>query len=59
MVAWKKAGNGVTQESSGKKGDHVVGDFYVKFNDLYNAEVAQLEAQGMSREEAEEKAPIQ
>ena len=49
MVAWKKAGNGVTPESSGKKGDHLVGDFYVKFNDLYKAEVAQLEAQGMSR----------
>ena len=58
MVAWKKAGNGVTPESSGKKGDHLVGDFYVKFNDLYKAEVAQLEAQGMSKEEAEEKAPI-
>ena len=63
MVAWKKAGNGVTPngvtpESSGKKGDHLVGDFYVKFNDLYKAEVAQLEAQSMSREEAEQKAPI-
>ena len=58
MIAWKKAGNGVTPESSGKKGDHLVGDFYVKFNDLYKAEVAELEAKGMSKEEAEEKAPI-
>ena len=58
MIAWKKAGNGVTPESSGKKGDHLVGDFYVKFNDLYKAEVAELEAKGMSKEEAEENAPI-
>ena len=58
MIAWKKAGNGVTPESSGKKGDHLVGDFYVKFNDLYKAEVSDLMAGGMSKEEAEEKAPI-
>lgn len=57
MLAWKMAGNGETPESSGKKGDHLVGDYYVKFNDIYKEEVAKLVAGGMSQEEAEKEAP--
>ena len=58
MLAWLKCGNGETPESSGKKGDHLVGDYYVKFNDLLKAEVAELVAGGMPEEEAEKNAPI-
>ena len=58
MLAWLKCGNGETPESSGKKGDHLVGDYYVKFNDLLKAEVAELVAGGMDSEEAEKNAPI-
>lgn len=58
MMAWKKCGEGVTPQSSGKKGDHLVGDFYVKFNDLYKAEVEELIASGMSKEEAEKSSPL-
>ena len=58
MLAWLKCGNGVTPESSGMKGDHLVGDFYVKFNDLFKAEVKELVAGGMSEEDAEKNAPI-
>ncbi len=58
MLAWLKCGNGETPESSGKKGDHLVGDYYVKFNDLLKAEVADLVAGGMDPEEAEKNAPI-
>jgi arginyl-tRNA synthetase len=58
MLAWLKCGNGETPESSGKKGDHLVGDYYVKFNDLLKAEVSELVAGGMDPEEAEKKAPI-
>ena len=58
MLAWLKCGNGETPESSGKKGDHLVGDYYVKFNDLLKAEVAGLVAGGMPEEEAEKNAPI-
>ncbi|MBR2947434.1 MAG: arginine--tRNA ligase [Bacteroidales bacterium] len=58
MMAWKMCGEGVTPQSSGKKGDHLVGDFYVKFNDLYKEEVNRLVAQGISKEEAEKSAPI-
>ena len=57
MLAWLKKGNGETPESSGKKGDHLVGDYYVAFNDMYKAEVDDLVAGGMSREEAEKNAP--
>ena len=57
MLAWLKMGNGETPESSGKKGDHLVGDYYVAFNDMYKAEVDDLVAGGMSREEAEKNAP--
>ena len=57
MLAWLKKGNGETPESSGKKGDHLVGDYYVAFNDMYKAEVDDLVASGMPKEEAEKNAP--
>ena len=60
MLAWKKYGNGETPETSGKKGDHLVGDYYVSFDKYYKAEVkelmAQFTAQGMSDDEAKAKA---
>ena len=60
MLAWKKYGNGETPETSGKKGDHLVGDYYVSFDKHYKAEVkelmAQFTAQGMNDEEAKAKA---
>lgn len=60
MLAWLKWGNGVTPETSGKKGDHLIGDFYVAFDKHYKEERAELEkeymAQGMGEEEAKEKA---
>ena len=60
MLAWKKYGNGETPETSGKKGDHLVGDYYVSFDKHYKAEVKELmaeyTAQGMSDEEAKVKA---
>jgi arginyl-tRNA synthetase len=57
MLAWQKMGNGETPESSGKKGDHLVGEYYVKFDQLYKQEIAKLMAQGLSEDEAKEKAP--
>lgn len=57
MLAWLKTGNGETPESSGKKGDHLVGDYYVAFNEIYKKEVDELTAGGMSKEEAEKNAP--
>ena len=57
MLAWLKTGNGETPESSGKKGDHLVGDYYVAFNEIYKKEVDELTAGGMSNEEAEKNAP--
>ena len=60
MLAWLKYGNGETPESSGKKGDHLVGDYYVAFDQHYRTEVAELKAQliaqGVSEEEAETRA---
>ena len=60
MLAWKKYGNGETPETSGKKGDHLVGDYYVSFDKHYKAEVKELMAefttQGMSDDEAKAKA---
>ena len=53
MLAWKKWGEGCTPESTGKKGDHLIGDFYVMFDKHYKAELAELQAKGMSKEEAE------
>ena len=57
MLAWLKTGNGETPESSGKKGDHLVGDCYVAFNNIYKKEVDELTAGGMSKEDAEKNAP--
>ena len=60
MLAWQKWGNGETPESSGKTGDHLIGDYYVAFDKHYRAEVKELTAQyvanGMDAEEAERKA---
>ena len=60
MLAWLKYGNGETPESSGKKGDHLIGDYYVAFDKHYKAEVkelmAQYQAEGMNEEEAKAKA---
>ncbi|MEG0949250.1 MAG: arginine--tRNA ligase [Bacteroidales bacterium] len=53
MLAWKKWGEGCTPESTGKKGDHLIGDFYVLFDKNYKAELAELQAKGMTKEEAE------
>ena len=58
MLAWQKWGDGVTPESSGKKGDHLIGDFYVLFDKHYKAEVKALEEQGMTKEEAEAVSPL-
>ena len=57
MYAWKVLGNGETPASSGKKGDHLVGDYYVAFNNLYKKEVDELVAGGMTKEDAEKNAP--
>ena len=58
MLAWLKYGNGETPESSGKKGDHLIGDYYVAFDKHYKAEVAELMEQGQTKEEAEANAPL-
>ncbi len=53
MLAWQKWGEGITPEKAGKKGDHLIGDFYVLFDKHFKAEVAELMEKGMSKEEAE------
>ncbi len=58
MIAWQKFANGATPESTGIKGDHFVGEYYVKFNDAYKKEVDELMAAGKTKEEAEKEAPI-
>jgi len=58
MLAWQKWGDGATPESSGKKGDHLIGDFYVLFDKHYKAEVKELMEKGMSEEEAKNEAPL-
>ena len=58
MIAWEKLGNNATPESAGMKGDHLVGHYYVKFNDLYKAQVAELIAAGKDEKAAEKEAPI-
>ena len=58
MLAWLKWGEGATPESTGKKGDHLIGDFYVAFDKHYKAEVKELVEKGMSQEEAEKQAPL-
>ena len=57
MLAWQKWGNGETPESSGKKGDHLIGDYYVAFDKHYREEIKQLVAQGMDEEQAKQEAP--
>ena len=58
MLAWQKYGAGETPASSGKKGDHLVGDYYVAFDQHYKAELAELQAKGLSKEEAEAASPF-
>ncbi|MBR6600781.1 MAG: arginine--tRNA ligase [Bacteroidaceae bacterium] len=59
MLAWQKYGNGETPETSGKKGDHLIGDYYVAFDKHYKAEVAEImELEGCTKEEAEAKSPL-
>ena len=58
MLAWQKWGEGVTPESCGKKGDHLIGDYYVAFDKHYKAELAELMEKGMSKEEAEAASPL-
>jgi arginyl-tRNA synthetase len=58
MVAWLNFGNGDTPEHAGKKGDHLVGDYYVKFDKEYKSQIAELVAKGMEQAEAENNAPI-
>ncbi|OAV70667.1 Arginine--tRNA ligase [Bacteroidales bacterium Barb4] len=53
MLAWQKWGNGATPELTGKKGDHLIGDFYVLFDKHYKQELKELEARGLTKEEAE------
>jgi arginyl-tRNA synthetase len=58
MIAWQRFSGGATPESTGMKGDHLVGDYYVKFNDAYKAEIDELVASGMEKAQAEKEAPI-
>lgn len=58
MLAWQKWGEGITPEQAGKKGDHLVGDFYVKFDQEYKKEINQLIEQGQSEEDAKKNAPL-
>lgn len=58
MVAWSRYGKGTTPESSGVKGDKLVGDFYVKFDRTYKEEMAEMVAKGATEEEAAQEAPI-
>ena len=53
MLAWQKWGNGATPETSGKKGDHLIGDYYVEFDKHYREELEELQKKGLSKEEAE------
>ena len=58
MLAWQKWGNGETPESSGKKGDHLIGDYYVAFDKHYREEVKELVDKGMDEEQAKQEAPL-
>jgi arginyl-tRNA synthetase len=58
MLAWLKYGNGETPESSGKKGDHLIGDYYVSFDKHYREQVKELVAQGMDEDKAKQEAPL-
>lgn len=58
MIAWQQFANGATPQSTGTKGDHFVGDYYVRFNDEYKKQVEELVTGGMTKELAEKEAPI-
>ena len=58
MIAWKRYANGATPSTTHTKGDHFVGDYYVKFNDAYKQEVEEMVAKGMDKATAEKEAPI-
>ncbi|MDB5224345.1 MAG: arginine--tRNA ligase [Chitinophagaceae bacterium] len=58
MIAWQLFGNGETPESTGEKGDHLVGKYYVRFNDEYKKQVEELISKGISKDEAEKQAPL-
>ncbi len=58
MIAWQLYANGATPQSTGTKGDHFVGEYYVKFNDVYKAQMQELCDNGMDEKEAEKEAPI-
>ena len=58
MLAWLKFGNGETPETSGKKGDHLIGDYYVRFDKEYKAQITELMAKGMDEETAKREAPL-
>ena len=58
MLAWQKWGDNETPESSGKKGDHLIGEYYVLFDKNYKAELAELQANGLSKEQAEEQSSL-
>ena len=58
MLAWLRFGNGETPESSGKKGDHLIGDYYVRFDKEYKAQIAELMSKGMDEETAKREAPL-
>ena len=57
MLAWQKFGEGQTPESTGKKGDKLVGDYYVKFDKEYKKEIEKLVSEGLSEDEAKQQAP--
>lgn len=58
MIAWEQFANGATPESTGAKGDHFVGDYYVKFSDALKAQTKELEATGLPKDDAERKSPL-
>lgn len=58
MLAWKLFGNGETPQSSGKKGDHLVGDYYVRFDQEYRKQVKQLVSEGLTEDDAKKQAPL-
>jgi len=58
MLAWQKWGNGATPESTGKKGDHLIGDYYVLFDKHYREQIKDLMTQGMDEETAKKEAPL-
>ncbi len=58
MLAWQRFGNGETPESSGKKGDHLVGDYYVRFDKEYKVQIEELKSKGLNEDEAKAKAPL-